>query len=343
MIRRSLVLPLALILILLTVGVCIFVPMTLIPQPKIFTVGISQWNSDPDYETNIQGFKAGLAQKGFYAGKNIRYIQKNPYGKIENQIDILQAFVDEKVDLIYSLTTPGTLIAKGVTSKIPIVFSIVTYPVETGVIQSLVSSENNLVGIRNYVPAVRQYYYFEKLFPDTKTLAFVHHRGEPNAEIQLREFKDTLKTRHISVIDIAAVDLDDLQEQLQSQRNKVDALYMACDTLIQNGGDGLVIAWGQTNKKPTFSCLGGGVVNGALYGDVVDVFKIGRIAGDKAALILSGASPTNINTESFYEDHILINKKTADEFNIIIPKVLLEKAARIYNSSENNPEQPHPQ
>ena len=57
------------------------------------------------------------------------------------------------MDLVYSLTTPGTAIVKEVLpSDTPIVFSIVTYPADAGLIESFEYSGNNLVGTSNYVP-----------------------------------------------------------------------------------------------------------------------------------------------------------------------------------------------
>jgi len=293
------------------------------------TIGIAQWGSSPDYERSVQGFKDGLKDTGFIEGKNVEYIIKNPEGDFDGQVKIIEAFVKNKVDLIYSLTTPGTLAAKSVTKNVPIVFSIVTYPVEAGVIDSLDSSGNNLVGTRNYVPAARQYFFFEKLFPHTKTLAFVHHRGEPNSVIQFNEFKEVLAKRKISVVDVAAIDLEDMRKQLESNIEQFDSLYLACDTLIQTGGDKIAIELSKKNKKPNFSCIEGGVAEGALYGNVADVYTIGKISGKKAALILGGTPPTRIISETLREDYILVNKKTAEELNIVIPQDILEKAAKV--------------
>jgi putative ABC transport system substrate-binding protein len=127
---------------------------------------------------------------------------------------LLKYATDDKVDLIYSLTTPGTLIAKELTEQqknpIPVVFSICTYPVESKLIESLQTSGNHVVGSRNYVPFAQQYYIFERIYPHTKTLAVVHRKGESNSTNQFREVKQLLATRGISVIDIAAVDLNDI-------------------------------------------------------------------------------------------------------------------------------------
>ena len=295
-------------------------------------IGISQWVSNDEFESNIEGFKKGLANHG-YLSENIKFIQRNPEADEEKQREIIQEFVDADVDLIYSLTTPGTLVAKELTSKnkIPIVFSIVTYPVEAELIDSLSDSGNNLVGTRNYLSANKQYYSFERIYSDTKTLAFVHRKDEINSGIQYKEYMNYLGKRGISVLDVAAIDLDDISLQLESNKENIDSLFSACDTLIQSGGEELVIEFSKVNKKPSFTCNKGGVLKGALVGNVADFENLGMVSGEKAAQILDGSEPSWLLTESPREDHIVINTKTAKSLGLEVPSDLINSAKEIIN------------
>jgi len=210
-------------------------------EKDMVTIGIAGWGSNPEFTRNIEGFKDGLAENGYVEGKSVQFIIKIPETDLDVQREIIQSFIDAEVDLIFSITTPGTLVAKEMTSEIPIVFSVNTFPVESGVIESLESSGNNLVGTRNYISVMRQYFQFEKIYPDTKTLAFVHRKGEPNSVAQHLEMKDLLGKKGIRVIDIAAVNLADMRAQLESNIYAVDSLFSACDTLTHSfGGEELI-------------------------------------------------------------------------------------------------------
>jgi putative ABC transport system substrate-binding protein len=327
-------------------------------KQKQIIIGVAQWGSNPDYERNIMGFKDALAAKGHQEKKNIPFLQRLcPRGRtsctwyqedktvrflhgnaemdIEKQREIIASFVREEVSLIYALTTPGTLVAKAATKTIPIVFSMVTYPVETNVIRSLESSENNLVGTRDYISPARQYFALERLYPHAKTLAFIHRAGEPNSVIQLNQFEQLLEGRKgvttpaISVIDIAGVNIQDINAQLNDHLQKVDALFLSCDTLIQAGGEEIGIAFGRLHKKPVHTCNNEGINKGALIGNVADLYLIGKMAGEKAALILNGVEPKWLHTESQPNDNILINQKTANDFGLVIPSDLRAIAASI--------------
>lgn len=294
-----------------------------------FKIGISQWNDNPKFVEIVRGFKKGLEINGFQEGKNITFIEKNPNSNIEKQINIIQFFVKEKVDLIFTLTMQGTMIAKGITNQIPIVFSAVIYPQKANLIASLRSSGNNLVGTRNYIAPTRQFYLFQSVYPNTKVLGFVRRKREHGSSIQYEEYKEMLDQQHIKIIDIAAIDAEDLLQQLQSQKDKYQALYLACDTLMHNNGGKVATDFSIKNKIPSFSCEKENVQQGALMGYVVDSYSIGKLAGEKAALILQGAEPSWLHTEAPLQGQLIINATTARLLGAEIPPEVLQRANEI--------------
>lgn len=290
-------------------------------------IGVAPWNNTPEMLEAVHGFKDGMAEEGFINGKNIKYLQQSADSKIEKQIDIIQSFIHLNVNLIFTLTTQGTLVAKEMTNQIPIVFSVVTYPEEENIIDSLVSSKNNLVGTLNYLPLAQQFHVFEKIYPMTKILGFVHHAGEPTSDIQYNEFKNMLARRGIDVVDIAGIDADDIKQQLEMQLQKThyNTLYLACDNLLQQAGE-VVIEFANKNKIPTFSCTKDNVLKGALIGYVADYYAMGKYAGKKAALILNGADPSWLHTEYPGLGYLIVNLPTARLLGITIDPSTLRQA-----------------
>jgi len=315
-----------LLLVIVVISGCVSRPDQ---SEEIITIGISQWVSNEEYTNNIRGFKDGLAEQGYIEGQNLALIIENPETDKAKQREIIESFIDKDVDLMYTLTTPGTLIAKEMVQDKPIVFSIVTFPVEAGIIESLEYSGNNLIGTRNYISIARQYNQFEKIHPDTKKLAFVHRKDEPNSVIQYNEMKELLEKKGIETIDIAAVNLDDVRSQLDSVINDVDTMFSSCDTLVQGGGEEIVIDFSRKHKKPSFTCNKDGVLKGALMGNVADFYNIGKSSGIKAGLILDGAKPSSLLTESPAEDYLIINTKTASEIGVVIPQYVVDDAEEV--------------
>lgn len=302
-------------------------------KPKMTTVGISRWGSNPEFDRSIEGFKEGLRLKGYIEGENIQFIEKNPEANLANQRKIIEGFIHQQVDLIFTLTTPGTSIAKELTEKmqspIPVVFSVCTYPVESNLIASLDNSANNLVGTRNYVPFAQQYYVFEQLFPDTKSLAVVRRTGESNSTNQLKEIKATIGERGITIIDIAAVDLEDVKRQLQINAANMDAIFSTCDTLTNDGGEQIIAEFGIHHKIPSFACNKEGVINGLLVGNIGDFKAIATISGKQTGQILDGAAPAWLKTESPRDSYIVLNSTTANLLEVNISPVFLDRVKEI--------------
>jgi putative ABC transport system substrate-binding protein len=297
------------------------------------TIGVARWSSDSEFGRSVEGFKEGLAENGYMEGKNVRFIIEDPETSMDKQHEIISSFIRARVDLIYSVTTPGTIVAKELTEKmnkpIPVVFTVCTYPVESNLIASLESSGNNLVGTRNYVPFSEQFYAFERIFPNTRKLAVVRRKGEPNSTNQLEELKAFLGEQSIKVVDIAAVDLNDIRQQLEANIKSVDAIFSTCDTLTHAGGEEIIAEFSVSYKKPSFACNKGGILKGNLIGNVADFKSIGQLSGEKAALILNGASPAMLRTESPRGSYIVINTKTAAALGLAVPRELSAIAKEI--------------
>jgi len=258
---------------------------------------------------------------------NLKYLEDISYANKSKHQEIVQRFIDEKVDLIFTQTTSGTLIAKEMTRDIPIVFSVVTYPVEVGIIDDLSHSGNNLVGTRNYISIEKQFDYFTEIFP-IKKLGFVHRLNEANSIIQYNEAKKYGNNNGIEIIDIAGSSLESLENIISENISKVDVLYQACDTLVQSGGEELAIKIATEKNKPTFSCNHDGVTKGALAGNVADFVDIGQLSGFQAHRILEGSSIDFLKTESS-SAHKILNLKTANLLGIEISNELRYSGAEI--------------
>lgn len=300
-----------------------------IQESKKVLIGICRWEDNILYAKNIAGFKAGLSKNGFHEGKNVEFFSETPKANKEAVSEIIARFLKKNVDLIFVQTTPATLKAKNFAKQTPIVFSIVTFPVETRVIKSLEQSGNNLVGTRNYIPMERQLKIFKTLVPNVHAVAFVHRKNEPNSTYQYHELLSLKDQFHIDIVEIALSSAEEAIPLLEQQRKKFNAVYSACDTLIQTGGEEKVISFVKKYGIPDFACQISGVKKGSLVGNVADFGQIGEDAGEMAAKILKGQKVNNIQTLSPNDDNIIFNIKRAEELSIKIPASFLEKSNEV--------------
>ncbi|SFD62861.1 ABC transporter substrate-binding protein [Pseudoalteromonas denitrificans] len=286
-----------------------------------YKIGLSAWSG---YPQSIKGFKDALAKGGFIEGKNTLFILKNANANRQKQIEIAQKFEDENLDLIYSLTTPSTVIIKDIVKPTtPIVFSIVTYPADSGLIESFDYSGNNLVGTSNYVPLKYYVDLFIKLLPEAKKVAIFHRKGEPNSNIQAVNLSRLFRRNKIDVLDQQPENLAEVRQMAQALEGKVDAIITTTDTLMQNGGEQALVLISKAHGIPILSSNKQGIINGSTFGPVADFYTLGKMSGEMAIKILNGDStPKKLKSKLQNPPTILVNKSSIDLLKIKIPASL---------------------
>ncbi|MBL4583197.1 MAG: ABC transporter substrate-binding protein [Pseudomonadales bacterium] len=279
-------------------GVVLLALLTLAMQTTAgdFKIGIAQWSGYPD---SVEGFKAGLSESGLIEGENVEFNYAKIGGNQALQIKETQRLLDENVDLIYSLTTPGTTIVKNLSPPtLPIVFSIVTYPADSGLIESFEYSGNNLVGTSNYVRAAHFITLLKLILPNTKTVAIFHRKGEPNSKIQASNLIRLFKRSGIKSIDVEVETAEEVSKSAISLVGKAEVFITTTDTLMQSGGEKELIKISNSHKIPILSSNKNGIDSGSTFGAVSDFYTLGKMSGLKAAEILkNNTKPSRIETE----------------------------------------------
>ena len=288
-----------------------------------FSVGLSVWSGYPE---SVRGFKDGLASEGLLEGEHVRFIQGEVGADKNLQLGVAEKFKAEKVHLVYSLTTPGTIIVKSVMPETtPIVFSIVTYPADSGLIESFEYSGNNLVGTSNYIPLHHYINLLKTILPATKRVAVFHRKGEPNSKIQASNMLRHLKREGISVIDIEAENVEQVKAKAIELVGDVDVFITTTDTLMQSGGEAALIKISLMNGIPILSSNKKGIEGGASFGPVADFYILGKMSGIKAAKILKNKTPpTKIETELQNQPIALVNRTSIEKLGIELSNDLLK-------------------
>ena len=285
----------------------ILLSFTLNAEQEKLTIGLSVWSGYPE---SVRGFKDALAEGGFIEGTNIEFLHRNALSNKESQQQIAAEFFRRNVDMVYSLTTPGTIIIKDALSEqTPIVFSIVTYPADSGLIEAFDYSGNNLVGTSNFVPLHHYVDLLTSVLPEAKTIAIFHRKGEPNSKIQASNLIRLFKKKGIKVIDIEPQSINETVKLAENIVNSVEAFVTTTDTLMQNGAERALIELSNQHNIPILSSNKKGIEQGATFGPVADFYTLGKMSGKMAVQILEGeAAPHTLESKHQNPPTFLINK-----------------------------------
>ena len=300
-------------------GSCSLLTAVAAGQPR--TVAMITWRGDTPAE---RGFMEGLSSYG-YDLRFIRYHANQEVKRLDAAIDSLKK---ERVDLIYVFGTTATKRVLQEIQETPVVFNIVTRPVESGIIASWDSSGNNATGVSSMVPIIHQLETLRKVIRFS-SLGIIYNPLEQNSVIQ-RDIAKKLETiLNFRLYEYKVTERSDIVQILGDINTVVDAVYLPSDSMVKILGHDIMTAVNSLNL-PSLSAMEDMVIKDfALMGLVPDYYQLGRLAAAKASLIFQGKDPSEIPSSTLNHFNITVNMNTAKKIGINIPTSILIMADRI--------------
>jgi putative ABC transport system substrate-binding protein len=251
-------------------------------------------------------------------------------------------------DLLVTWGTTVTLATVGRWDKVdparhvtdlPVMFMIVSQPVELGVVPTLATSKRNVTGtlyllpVEEQIRAARTYFEFHRI-------GFLYNPAEPNSKASRDELQ-ALAPRFGYTVVAESLDLDaagkpvagSLPQRIDTlAKADVDLIYMSPDTFL-NTHRQIVTSTAVAHGIPVFAAAEAPVVRGdALFGVVNRYDQVGRFSARQALRILRDGTPAaNIPVELPRRFSYLINLRIAQRLGRYPPLPLLD-VAEIINS-----------
>lgn len=291
-------------------------------------IGVVQFIAHGALDDANKGFVDALKEKGYEEGKNIEIDQKNANGQIDLAAQITGQFVSDKKDAIFAIATPSAQAAYNSTKEIPIIFTAVTDPIDAEIAKDLKSSGNNVTGTIDKVSIDEQLEMFKKIMPDCKTLGFIYTTSEANSVNQLKELKEVAPKHGLTIKEIGVANINEINQILTAQIGTVDALYAPTDNNVAASYE-LVAQIALKANKPILGAEPAVVEKGGLISKGLDYYTLGKMAGYKAAEVLEGKKPADIQIEAMKELAITVNTDVAKKLNITIPDDIMKVAKTV--------------
>ena len=317
--------------------------MLLVISVIFFTLrGNQSWSSLPSKRSTVgivniantldpvfQGFKNKMGELGYVEADNITYLYDGATSDLQGLDPAVKKLTGANVDMILSISTPATMIAKKNTANagIPVVFVPVTDPVASGIVESLSKPGGNITGIKvgGFVP--QQFRWLMKISPGIKTVFIPHNSKDPSSKIGLNEVRKTAEKLGIDLRVMEFTKPDELEKILATIPQDIDAIFLLPDSLVMKKINDLVRV-SMDRRLPMASVSLSQAKAGALLTYGIDFTKIGEQAARLADQILKGVKPVDLPVETA-EFYLTLNLKTAKAIGIQIPDQILKQANTI--------------
>ena len=308
--------------VMMVISALILFTLTGCDNPKVYKIGIV--NAVPAHEAIVAGFKSGLAKSGFIDGKNITYQYSETIPS--EQIDaVLHDLVRKNVDLIFVVTTPVARKAKEIVmgTKIPVVFAPVLYPVESGLVESLIHPGGNFTGIQAGGSIAKALEWHKAAVPGSKNLFVPYKFGDEVAEQSLAELKDANELLDVKLVLREVRSQRELEAALDNIPREADSIWLLNSSFLISNVD-LFVKSAIKHKLPlssgTSQYRAGALVT---YGQ--KPFSTGEQAARLAQRILDGVPPSELPVE-ISEFYLGVNLRTARAIGISISDSILLQA-----------------
>jgi putative ABC transport system substrate-binding protein len=277
----------------------------------------------------VGAFHEGLNESGYVEGQNVAIEYRWAEGHLDRLPALAADLVARKVDVI--VTVAGrrpALAAKTATSTIPIVFTSVVNPVESGLVANLARPEGNLTGFTGDPNPLepKRLELLSELVPNAGIFGLL---VGPVTDRTIRDVEEAarakgvklqiLKAGNESEIDAACASLVELH---------VGALVVASDPFFTERRDQLV-ALAARYAVPAIYHLRVFVDSGGLisYGTPTQGWYRG--AGTYVGRILAGAKPADLPVQQPTTFELVVNLKTAKTLGLTVPPSILARADEV--------------
>jgi putative tryptophan/tyrosine transport system substrate-binding protein len=125
------------------------------PNEPVRRIGVLMTTADdPEGQRRLSAFREGLEKRGWAEGKDIRIEVNWSVTDAERARSVVDELIGRAPDLILTSGTPATSALHHARAVIPVVFTVVSEPIEQGFVQSLAHPGGNITGFTNLEPGL---------------------------------------------------------------------------------------------------------------------------------------------------------------------------------------------
>jgi putative ABC transport system substrate-binding protein len=289
---------------------------------------LSQWVTHDFMASRLE---RALRQRGYEIGRSITIDYRLAPNDPERLATLGAELVAAKVDAIIAPTNPDVIVAKRLTSSIPIVMLFGLVPVEVGLVRSLAEPGGNVTGTTVQGPGFGGK--FLELLRDTvPNLRRVALMWEPDYSGMTQYLEIVMTAARSMGLDLIRVPIrspDDVDAAISRLSvSRPDALFVSATGVI-NLQIAHVIESAARLRLPAIYGSKLAVTSGGLMSYTANQIELMSRHAAIVDRILKGARPADIPVEEPTTFELVINLKTARALGLVIPQDVLLRADEV--------------
>ncbi|MCP3876215.1 MAG: redoxin domain-containing protein [Desulfobacteraceae bacterium] len=320
---------------ILKVGENAYLGKSATASKKHINIGVTRIMYHPSFIWTDRGFKNALKEAGYIEGKNVTFTFQDAKADPDIISTIANKFINEKVDLIHTMSILTSQEIVKLIKDIPIVYSMVMNPIDEKVVATMGPTGTNVTGVATSLCALEDHWHIEaqlkmyiKFMPEAKRWGTIFNSGRVNSKFYMKELRKISIRMGIELVEVPVTKADEVKKAVESLMGKVDAVYGTPDDLMMSSFEDIATVCNK-NKIPLFGGEIECVQRGAIAAYNLDYFLVGYKAGKKAIKILNGEKPGDIPSDLTKKYYLVISPKNAEKQGLSIPADIKKIADKI--------------
>ena len=279
----------------------------------VYKVGICNYVDDASLNQIVENIQARLTALGEEKGVTFQVELENCNADATVLNQIIANFMADGVDLMVGVATPVATAMQAATedSGIPVVFSAVSDPVGTGVVESLEAPGANLTGTSDYLDTNAIMDLIFAADPDADKIGLLYDAGQDSSATPIAHAKEYLEAKGIEYVERTGTTTDEVMLAAQALvADGVDAVFTPTDNTIMTAELAIYETFADAGI-PHYTGADSFALNGAFLGYGVDYANLGvETANMVADILVNGADPATTPVMTFDNGTATINTET---------------------------------
>lgn len=257
-------------------------------RKKVYKIGLCNYVDDASLNQIVDNIQNEFKIIGDDYGVLFEVIYDNCNADPNVLSQIVSNFISKKVDLMIGVATPVAMVmqAKTEDTDIPVVFSAVSDPVSSGLVESMEKPGANVTGTSDYLDTDSIMDLIFLLNENTKKVGLLYNVGQDSSTTPIQAAKKYLDDKGVSYVEKTGTTVDEVKLAADSLiAENVDAIFTPTDNTIMTAELSIYEKFFDA-KIPHFTGADSFALNGAFLGYGVDYANLGRETSHMAADIL---------------------------------------------------------
>jgi putative tryptophan/tyrosine transport system substrate-binding protein len=289
--------------------------------------------NDSEAQAHIAALRATLQKLGWTANHDIQINERWASGDVDKMHRNAAELVRLNPDVIVGVSVSVVVALRNETRSIPIVFTRVSDPIGSGLVETLSHPNGNATGFTNFEASMGSKWLelLKEIVPGVKRVAIVFNpeTAARGGSFYLGSFEAAAASLAVTPIEAPVHNVGDIESALSALASEPNGGVVVMPDAFTPVHRGLIITLTARYRLPAvypfrFFATSGGLMS---YGvNVMEQFPRAAAYVDR---ILKGAKPADLPVQQPTKFELVINLKTAKALGLTVSDSLLQRADEV--------------